>query len=276
MDSACDDRPKRFEHRNERTVNETKLHFTAKTTTSRSLGTERAGYHCVAKRNKSLELDLGAEELHELAAAGGIAGPGGRGHEVAIDDGLVCRNLLVGAAGKIDIGTHGGIGRGGVALEHAGGGEDLRAVADRGDGLAVGEELAHDLEHARIEADVLRSAPAGDVEAGVVLGIDSIEISREGEVVPAELGIGLLAEEVVDGGRDGIAGLLLRADGVDLVTEHRERLERHHGLVVLGEVAAEQQNLRHAISPFGFPGGNHFPRRFHCCSNGARGQSVFD
>ena len=147
-------------------------------------------------------------------------------------------------------------------------------MADRGDGLAVGKELTDDLEHARIEADVLRSAAAGDVETGVVLRIDGVEVGREGEVVAAELGIGLLAEEVVNGGRDGVASLLVRTHGVDLIAEHRERLERHHGLVILRKIAAEQQNLRHEISPFGFPGGSHFPRRFNFGPRGMLTQSA--
>ncbi len=135
----------------------------------------------------------------------------------------------------------GGVGRGLVALEHAGRGQHLRAVADRRDGLSEREELTHDLEHARIEADVLRGAAAGDEQTLVILDLDGVEVGRQREVVAAQLGVGLLAEEVVHRGGDGLARLLVGADRVDLVAQDAQRLEGYHGFVILGEIAAEKK-----------------------------------
>ncbi len=59
----------------------------------------------------------------------------------------------------------------------------------------------------------------------------------------AGLQIRLVAAEVVDGGLTPVAVLLFGTHRVDLVPHHLERLERYHNLVVLDEVAGEEQNL---------------------------------
>ena len=76
-------------------------------------------------------------------------------------------------------------------------------MADRGDGLAAVREMAHDFQHARVEPQVLRRAPAGDDQRVVVLLADLIERGVEREVVARLLGVGLVALEVVDRGADG-------------------------------------------------------------------------
>ena len=55
-------------------------------------------------------------------------------------------------------------------------------------------------------------------------------------------GVGLVALEVVDGRLDRVAGRLAGADGVDGVADHLQGLERDHDLVILDEVAGEQQD----------------------------------
>src|SRR5262249_19371332 len=79
--------------------------------------------------------------------------------------------------------------------------------------------------------------PAGDHQRVVGLRADLVEGGVEGEVVAALLAVGLVALEVVDGGPHLLAGLLAGADRVDGVADHLKRLERHHRLVVLDEVA---------------------------------------
>ena len=46
------------------------------------------------------------------------------------------------------------------------------------------------------------------------------------EVVAGLLAVGLIALEVVDGGADFVAGLLVWADGVDGVADHQQRLRQ--------------------------------------------------
>ncbi|MNZ90485.1 hypothetical protein D3C78_1094490 [compost metagenome] len=57
------------------------------------------------------------------------------------------------------------------------------------------------------------------------------------------LAVGLVAFEIVDGGAHRLPGLLLGTDRVHGVTDHQQRLERHHGFVVFGVVADQHQDL---------------------------------
>ena len=68
-------------------------------------------------------------------------------------------------------------------------------------------------------------------------------IEALGEAVSGLLGVGLVTLEVVDRGRHRLPGLLAGANGVHRMTDHEERLEWHHGFVVLAEVPCQQQNL---------------------------------
>src|SRR5256885_11290448 len=56
---------------------------------------------------------------------------------------LVHADVGIGATGQFDLGTAGRVGRAGAALEHAGAGQQLGAMADGGHGLVVVEEVAH-------------------------------------------------------------------------------------------------------------------------------------
>lgn len=47
----------------------------------------------------------------------------------------------------------------------------------------------------------------------------------------------------MDGGGHGVARCFVGTDGVHLITQHTQRLKGHHGLVVLREIAAQQQNF---------------------------------
>ena len=114
-------------------------------------------------------------------------------------------------------------------------------MADRCNRFAGSKELLHDLQDAGIQTDVFRCAPAGNEQACIVLCLHRIEVRSQREVVPAEFGIGLLAEEIMNRRGNGFTGLLVRADSIHLVAQYAECLERHHGFVILGEIAAEQQ-----------------------------------
>ncbi len=88
--------------------------------------------------------------------------PGGRGDEFPAGVSLSHLQVDEGSARSRDIGRNGRITAAGFALQHVGGGQQLRRVADRGDRFIGGGEVAHDIEHARIQADVLGSPPAGN------------------------------------------------------------------------------------------------------------------
>ncbi len=56
-------------------------------------------------------------------------------------------------------------------------------------------------------------------------------------------GVGLVAFEVMDGGANELAGLLVGADGVDGVADHLKGLEGNHDFVVFDVVAYEHEEL---------------------------------
>ncbi len=94
-----------------------------------------------------------------------MGGPGGAGDEVAVGDGVGDVEGDEDGAGEFDLGGAGGVGVDALARDDAGGGQKLRAVAESGDGLVGFGEVADDLEDARVEAQVLGRAAAGDDEA---------------------------------------------------------------------------------------------------------------
>lgn len=67
--------------------------------------------------------------------------PGRCRDQVAVRDRVGDRNIGVDAAGKFDFRPAGGIGRAGAALQYAGGGKQLCAVADGGDWFSGIEEV---------------------------------------------------------------------------------------------------------------------------------------
>src|ERR1700723_3063127 len=117
--------------------------------------------------------------------------PGGTGDEVAVGDGVGNFERDEGAAGEFDFGCAGGIGVDALAGDDTGGGEDLRAVAEGGDGLVGFGEVTDDVEDFGIEAEILGRATAGDDEAVVVLVVDIGKGGVEDEVVATFFGVGL-------------------------------------------------------------------------------------
>ena len=63
-------------------------------------------------------------------------------------------------------------------------------------------------------------------------------------------GVSLVTFEIMDGGFHAVAGFLFRANRVYFIAQHGQCLERHHGLVVFGEIAGQQQQffIRHVHS----------------------------
>ena len=192
---------------------------------------------------KDLCREMGYEHFKKLGEPGGMSGPCGAGDEIAVDNRAEEVDRDEGSASKLDFGGAGGIGIQPAALEYAGRGKQLGTVAEGGDGFAGLVEVADDVEDFGIEAEILRSASAGD-DQGIVSGwIYLIKRRVEAEVVATFLGVGLVAFKVVDGGADLVAFFLAGTDGVDRVADHLQSLERHHDFVVFNKIASEQQQL---------------------------------
>jgi len=175
--------------------------------------------------------------------------PGGSGDEVAVGvsvvEVLARGNEL--ASGEFNLGATGGIGAD-LAPFHddPGGGEELRAVANGGDGFLGGGKVADDVEDARCQAEIFGRATAGNNERVIGRLVDSIERSVQAEIVTAFFAVGLFAFEVVNRSRDRFAGLLAWTNSVHLVADELEHLKGDHGFIVFDVIADEHQEAFHA------------------------------
>ncbi|MCY1380055.1 hypothetical protein D9M69_678390 [compost metagenome] len=55
--------------------------------------------------------------------------------------------------------------------------------------------------------------------------------------------VGLVAFKVMDRRAHGLAGSLVRANGVHRVADHQQRLERHHHFIVFDVITDQHQNF---------------------------------
>ena len=118
-------------------------------------------------RYGSMSRDRCSQRGQELPHPGRVGGPGGGGDEVAVGVGVVEGGVGGDefAAGELDLGFAGGIGADAAAFDDAGGGEELRAVADGGDGLFGCGEVLDDGEDAGRQAEVFGARPPGMTRA---------------------------------------------------------------------------------------------------------------
>ena len=126
-------------------------------------------------------------------------------------------------------------------------------MTDGRDGFISLREVVHEFDDARDEADVLRSAAAGQYECVVIFWLDLVKRGVESEIVAALFGVGLIAFEIVDGGADIVAGFFPRADCMDRMAYHAQRLEWDHHFVIFHVIADQHED--------GFPGHEHLRKR---------------
>src|ERR1019366_9822913 len=114
-----------------------------------------------------------------------MGGPGRCGYEHSAGECLIHGEGLIGAAGSGNVRGDGRVATARLALEHIGRGQHLRGMTDGGDGLAGRGEMAHDFEHARVEAEVLRRPATRNYQPVVSFGVYLIESRIQSEVVTA-------------------------------------------------------------------------------------------
>src|SRR4029077_10404082 len=95
------------------------------------------------------------EHSEKLGEPGGERGPSRAGNKVAVNDGIGHREIDVRSSSKSNVGAGGGVGAALLPLQDPSGGENLRGVAEGGDGLVGFCEVANDFDDARIEPNVL-------------------------------------------------------------------------------------------------------------------------
>src|SRR6267142_2854385 len=201
------------------------------------------------KKAWKLQFYFRAEDRKKFREPGRMRGPGRRSDEVAVGDGIGHGEIDVDAAGLGDVGADGGIGAALFPLKHASGGEDLRGMTDGGNRLAPFGKVANDFDDTRIEANVFRRPSTWKDEGVILFSLDLVESGVESKIVSALFGVGLVAFEIMDGGANELTGLFSRANRVNGVAHHQQRLERDHHFVVFHVVADDHEDgfLRHGV-----------------------------
>ena len=95
--------------------------------------------------------------MRNAASQWGWAGQAGGGDEVAVGDGVGDFGFDELCAGVGEVGGEGGVGGAFASFEDAGGGEDLGAVTDGGDGFVGVGEVTDDLEDTETMIEDLRT-----------------------------------------------------------------------------------------------------------------------
>src|SRR5438094_652723 len=102
--------------------------------------------------HQSLPAEMLLQDFEELRQPCGMRGPGRAGDEVAIGGGAGDVERDEDAAGELDLRLAGRIRIELLTLDDSGGGENLRAVAESGDGLIGLGEVADDLKDLGVQA----------------------------------------------------------------------------------------------------------------------------
>src|ERR1035441_3642543 len=186
-----------------------------------------------------------------------MRGPGRPCDQLSIYDCVEKVHLDKGSASHFNLGRASRVGIEFAALQDARGGQQLRTVAERGDGLVGVVEVANNFKHAGVEAQILWCASAGNNQGVVAGGVDFVKGGVEHKVVATLFRVGLVALEIVDGSADKLALLFAGTNGIDLVTNHLQGLKWNHDLVVFNEIAGKQQK---------FCGFHRLSLRFKCAT----------
>ena len=112
-------------------------------------------------------------------------------------------------------------------------------MADGEDRLVVLVEVADKGLHARVDADVFRTAAAGAVDGVILFRPDLGERLVDDVVVAEFFGVGLVAFKVVDCRGDLLPCLLAGTDGVHGMPDHQQHLIRHHHFIIFHIVSDE-------------------------------------
>jgi hypothetical protein len=186
---------------------------------------------------------VGFKNVEELSEPCGMRRPCGTCNKFAVCNGFVDLKRDEGSSGQFDLGGAGRICTQAFSGKDPSGGEKLRAVAERCDGLVGAVEVTNDLEYARIEAEIFGCSATGYDKRVIVFGLDVVEGGVENEVVAGLFGIGLIAFEVVNGGANTVAGSFVGTDRVYGVADHLKGLKGNHDLIVFNEVSDEHEKF---------------------------------
>ncbi|MNT43763.1 hypothetical protein D3C72_1802510 [compost metagenome] len=116
-------------------------------------------------------------------------------------------------------------------------------MTHRGDGFACGVKSLHQLDHLRVQAQILGRSAAGDQQRVVIFFFCRGKVGIQGETVARFFTVGLRAFEIMDCRHDVITLGLVRADGIHLMTNHLQCLKGHHGFIIFSVITNQHQDL---------------------------------
>src|SRR4051794_7130863 len=118
----------------------------------------------LARRHEhnKLRFDFRSENEQKLREPGGMCRPRGSGNQTSASVRFVHREINEGSARPCDVRRNSRITTACLTLQNTCRSEHLGSVAHRGDGLIGLRKMAHNLENARIEPDVLGCTTARD------------------------------------------------------------------------------------------------------------------
>ncbi|MNC34912.1 hypothetical protein D3C75_833700 [compost metagenome] len=134
--------------------------------------------------------------------------------------GLIDADVGKVSASQLHFWRAGRVGATGSAFQHAGGGQQLRTMANGGNGLACGVKGLHQLDDLRVQAQILWRSAAGDQQGVVVCFSGCRKIGVQGETMTRFLTVGLRAVKIMDRRHDVVAYGLIGAHGIHLMTYH--------------------------------------------------------
>src|SRR5690606_40454516 len=124
--------------------------------------------------------------------------PRGCTYEITFGVCLIHREVYVLSPREFHFWRAGWVCTAGTALQHARRGEQLRAMANRGDRLASLIERSHQCQHLLVQSQVFRCTAAGDHQGIVILRLYRGEIEVERKIMPGLFAVGLITLEIMD------------------------------------------------------------------------------
>ena len=124
-------------------------------------------------------------------------------------------------------------------------------MANGSDGFIGVREVTHDVENARIQADVFGRAAARDDQRVVIFGLNFVQGSIQPKIMTALFAVRLVSFEIMDCGSHHITGSLIGTDSVNRMPDHEQRLEGDHDFIIFYLVTHEHEKFfrGHRVHP---------------------------
>ena len=165
-----------------------------------------------------------SQQFHEFTHPSRVSRPGGGSHQVAINMGGVhsgCGFNVAAAAGS-HFGADRRVAGTSTVLQDTGCSQDLRSVADSGDGFFGLCKVPNHREDLCIESKIFRGSASRYHESIELVRIESCKICIDREAMSGFFGVGLVTFKVVNRRGNGFPSRLIRTNGRNKQTHSDE------------------------------------------------------